>query len=436
MPLLFRRRFHAWIGRLGAAGGFVLHVVTTFGVQWLVLGLALVNAAVVARELGPAGKGTVTLATLVTTSLVLFLGGGLNLANAYYAGSGRIELPRLTANAVAVALLVDGLAAILVAFLFLTGWWQRLLPGMPAGVLLLALAWFPALLLREYFLGVLQGRQRIPAVNLVNLIQALLTPVGTVGFVVGLGWGLIGAVLAVVVAGWAALGLTVWLVRQEGARLRPLWERTLLRTALSYGLRGWLANILQFFNYRLDTFLLNGFVGAAAVGLYSVAVALAEMLWYLPNAVGFVLFPRAAASSAAAMNRLTPRVLAVTLTLTALAAVALAVIGRYLIVLVFSVSFAAAYGPLLALLPGVVLLGGAKVLANDIAGRGFPQYNSLAAGVGLVVTVVGDLLLIPRYGAVGAGLASSAAYTMVFLMALFLYHRVSRRHDETAPDPS
>ncbi|MDW8268399.1 MAG: oligosaccharide flippase family protein, partial [Anaerolineae bacterium] len=359
--------------RLRAAGRFVHHVLTTFGTQWLVLGLALVNAAVVARELGPAGKGTVTLATLVTTSLVLFLGGGLNLANAYYAGSGRVEIPRLTANAVAVALLVNGLAAVLVTGFFLTGWWQRLLPGMPAEILLLALAWFPALLLREYVLGILQGRRRIPTVNLINLTQTLLTLVGTVGFVVGLGWGLVGAMLAVVLAGWMALGLSLGLAQREGARWRPLWNRALLRMTLSYGLRGWLANILQFFNYRLDTFLLNGFVGAAAVGLYSVAVALAEMLWYLPNAVGFVLFPRAAATAAAAMNRFTPRVLAATMALTALAAVALAVFGRPLIVLVFSARFAAAYAALLALLPGAVLMGGAKVLANDIAGRGFPH---------------------------------------------------------------
>lgn len=422
--------------RLPAAGRFVHHVLTTFGTQWLVLGLTLVNAAVVARELGPAGKGTVTLATLVTTSLVLFLGGGLNLANAYYAGSGRVEIPRLTANAVAVALLVDGLAAVLVAGFFLTGWWQRLVPGMPAGILLLALAWFPALLLREYVLGILQGRRRIPAVNLVNLTQTLLTLVGTVGFVMGLGWGLVGAMLAVVLAGWTALGLSLGLAQREGARWRPLWNRALLRMTLSYGLRGWLANILQFFNYRLDTFLLNGFVGAAAVGLYSVAVALAEMLWYLPNAVGFVLFPQAAATAAAAMNRFTPRVLAATMALTALAAVALAVFGRPLIVLVFSARFAAAYAALLALLPGAVLMGGAKVLANDIAGRGFPQHNSLAAGVGLIVTVVGDLLLIPRYGAVGAGLASSAAYAVVFLLTLFLYRRVSRRSAEAVTAPS
>jgi O-antigen/teichoic acid export membrane protein len=419
--------------RLRAAGDFVYHVLTTFGTQWLILGLVLINSAVVARWLGPAGKGTLTLATLVTTSLVLFLGGGLNLAHVYYAGSRQIELPRLTANAVAVALPVNGLTALLVAVGFLTGWWQRLLPTMPAGVLLLALTWFPALLLREYLLGILQGRRRIPAVNLVNLSQAALTLVGTLVLVPGLGWGLVGAVLAVVIAGWTALGLTIGLVRREGARFRPLWDGKLLKVTLSYGLRGWLANILQFFNYRLDTFLLNGFVGAAAVGIYSVAVALAEMLWYLPNAVGFVLFPRAAATPAAVMNRLTPRVLLITMSLTALAAAALAVVGRPLIVLVFSTAFAAAYLPLLALLPGVVLLGGSKVLGNDIAGRGFPQYNSLGAGIGLVVTVIGDVLLIPRYGAVGAGVASSLAYAMVFLIHLTLYRLVSRRTRLPAP---
>ena len=31
--------------------------------------------------------------------------------------------------------------------------------------------------------------------------------------------------------------------------------------------------------------------------------------------------------------------------------------------------------------PGVVLVGGSKVLTNEIAGRGYPEYNSLAAGL-------------------------------------------------------
>ena len=82
---------------------------------------------------------------------------------------------------------------------------------------------------------------------------------------------------------------------------------------------------------------------------------------------------------------------------------------------------------LLALLPGIVLLGGGKVLTNDIAGRGYPQYNSVASGVSLILTVVLDLLLIPRLEVLGASIASTLAYTTIFALAIYFYLTVSRR---------
>jgi O-antigen/teichoic acid export membrane protein len=106
---------------------------------------------------------------------------------------------------------------------------------------------------------------------------------------------------------------------------------------------------------------------------------------------------------------------------------ALALIGRFLIVAIYGPDFAAAYGPLLALLPGIVLLGGAKVLTNEMAGRGYPQYNSIASAAGLAVTLLLDLTLIPRLGVMGAAIASSIAYAGIFVLALIFYGRASRR---------
>jgi O-antigen/teichoic acid export membrane protein len=180
-------------------------------------------------------------------------------------------------------------------------------------------------------------------------------------------------------------------------------------------------------------FILNYFLGPASVGIYAVSVRLAELLWYLPNAVGFVIFPRAAASKPEEMNVFTPRVFRATLGLTALGALGLAFVGRPVINLVFSSAFVGAFIPMLVLLPGVVLLGGAKVLTNELAGRGYPHYNSLNAGLALILTVVLDLVLIPRYGVVGAALASSAAYTTIFFTATGFYLTVSRATKDKSP---
>jgi O-antigen/teichoic acid export membrane protein len=174
-------------------------------------------------------------------------------------------------------------------------------------------------------------------------------------------------------------------------------------------------------------FFVNYFLGPAGVGIYSVSVGIAELLWYLPNAVGFIVFPKAASTQPEVMNLFIPRVFRITLGLTALGAVGLVFLGKQLIHLVFSSSFNSAYFPLVALLPGVVLLGGAKILSNDIAGRGYPQYNSINAGVAAILTVILDLVLIPSYGVLGAALASSIAYGTIFVIALCFHQVVSRR---------
>jgi O-antigen/teichoic acid export membrane protein len=112
----------------------------------------------------------------------------------------------------------------------------------------------------------------------------------------------------------------------------------------------------------------------------------------------------------------------------------LALLGPLLISIVFGPAFSASYAPLLALLPGIVLLGGGKVLTSELAGRGYAHYNSINAGMALVLTVVLDLALIPRLGVTGAAIASTVAYSVIFVTAVFFYLLVSRRSRTAASD--
>ena len=199
-----------------------------------------------------------------------------------------------------------------------------------------------------------------------------------------------------------------------------------MRSTLAFGLKGHVGNVIQFFNYRLDMFIVNYFLGPAGAGLYSVSVRLAELLWYLPNAVGFAIFPKVAATGAEIMNTFTPRVFRMTLGLTVLGALGLALLGKPIIQLVYSSVFEGAYVPMLVLLPGVVLLGGAKVLTNEMAGRGYPLYNSVNTSLTLMVTVLLDWVLIPRFGIIGAALASTIAYITMFVMTIGFHWKVKK----------
>jgi O-antigen/teichoic acid export membrane protein len=402
------------------------NVASTFLVQVFSLFLYFANAAIIARWLGPEGKGMLALALLVPGMLGLLLSGGIDIANVYFAGSRRLDVPSLTANSIAFAVLSTTLGCGVIISLAASGWLKAVVPGVPVWILMIAMLGFPTAMLKSFFSTILQGLQRIITINLINLLQNILTLCLTLLFVIVWKLDLFGALMAPLASG--ALGLLVFgiMLSREGGIFRPRWNYSVVRSTLSFGLRANIGNILQFFNYRLDMLILNCFLGPAKVGIYVVSVKLAELLWYLPNAVSFVIFPKAAATRPEEMNVFTPRVFQITLVLTALGALCLTLVGRPIINFVFSSLFVDAYVPMLVLLPGVVLLGGAKVLTNEIAGRGYPHYNSVNSGLALILTVILDLVLIPRYGVLGAALASSLAYTAIFFTAIGFYLNVSR----------
>ena len=73
------------------------------------------------------------------------------------------------------------------------------------------------------------------------------------------------AVLASSVAAVVILGAC----QPPRSQLRPGWNRLVIKTTLKFGLPGYVANVLQFFNYRLDLFLVNYFLGTRKGYLHS-----------------------------------------------------------------------------------------------------------------------------------------------------------------------
>jgi O-antigen/teichoic acid export membrane protein len=406
---------------------FARQIGSTALTQGITLAAYMATTIVVARQLGPEGKGSVSLILLLPGMLQLVLGMGLNTANIYYAGSNRLPVRRLTQNAVSF-LLLSAIAGFAITIVLSYGpILQFLLPGLSTGYLWLGMIMLPLALASGMFSAVLQGLQRIFTLNVLTVLQMALGLALTVVLVVWLESGIAGAVLATVVAQAVFLALVIRCLVSEGASLRPRWNPEVVRPTLAYGVKGYVGNLLQFFTYRLDVFIVNFFLGPASVGLYAVSVAFAELLWQLPNAAGYVIFPKAANSSSRTMNSITPRVFWGILALSIVGAIGLAVFGKPAIRVLFSAGFLPAYPALLILLPGVVLLGTAKILTNDIAGRGYPHYNSITSAISLIATVALDFVLVPTRGIVGAALASTLAYSLTFAVSVVFYVLVSRR---------
>jgi O-antigen/teichoic acid export membrane protein len=240
----------------------------------------------------------------------------------------------------------------------------------------------------------------------------------------GFGGLLVALVLADVVV---ALGIAVRLAR-SGFFSR--WSRPalrLMRQICGYGMRGQLGGMLSLLNLRLDVAILGALAGPAVLGVYAVASKYAELLRLPGLAVTYVLYPIFAGQDEAVVAARTRALFGKAAALTVLTAIPLALAAGTLLPMLYGRAFTGATVPAWILIAGLLGEGVAGLVTAYLYGIGRPGVNSLAMGAGVLVTVVLDLLLIPRHGAVGAAIASAVAYLTTTATLLFSFHALSTR---------
>jgi O-antigen/teichoic acid export membrane protein len=399
----------------GRGMGLLQASTITFASRVAVFILSLVAGVILARALGPTGRGIYALALLVPSVLVLLANLGVGNALIYYLARRTYDVEKMIGQLISLALLL-GVAAtiVLVAFTALFG--RVALPGVPLNLVLIAGAAIPLGLFFYFCLSFTQGMQAFVAFNSLYLVNAGALVVFLLGLLV-----VPGSVTVAVVAwslSWvptALLGM-FWLSRY--GRLNIRFDRGLSRSLLRFGIVGYLAFITNYLNFRLDTFLVNIFKNATQVGYYAVAVSLAETIWYVSTSAATVLAPRVAAGETQESDDTTARVSRTVFVVSLAAAVLLGLTAPLIIRILFGAGFAPSVAAVWLLLPGVVTLSVARVLSSYLLGRNRQQVDLVASLAGLVVTLALDLLLIPRYGFPGAAAASSVAYTATLAVNL------------------
>lgn len=401
-----------------------VNVVATLGRQLGSGLLQLVLMAVIARAYGPSGNGAYSVALLLPMLLSSFLNLGVGPANVYFLGAGLIH-PRVAwKRTLKIYVLLCSLGLAIgagVIFIFGTKWF----PGLNEDLLWVSLLVFPFSLLLALVSSFFQGLQEFKKFNLALLLQPFATLLLTLLIIIA-GFGglyllvvayLVGVVLTLAVAVRQLLPM-LGEVEQNSNESVPL---------LSYGLKSHLSNIITFLNYKTDLFLINYFVGPLGAGIYVVAVQLVEKLWVLSTAVSAVLLPRLSqlSSDERRKSMLTPLICRWVLLFTFVASLILLAVAPTLIELVFGTQFEGAFPVLAALVPGIVLWAGGRVLANDIASRGKPEITFYISIAVLVTNVTLNFMLIPLAGLVGAGIATSVAYFLDFLAKLLVYVRLT-----------
>jgi O-antigen/teichoic acid export membrane protein len=405
------------------AGRFLLHINLVFVAALVSNTLGFFVAILLARALGPEGRGTAALYQAAVSLGFAFLNLGVSAAAFYYVARQEMSLRQAAQAGLSVSLLAAAVSAIGVAVTAL--FFEGRLEGrdLPYGLVIITI---PAVIQLRLAEGLLRAHGRFTAMNVLELALPLsiLCCLGGVELTSGLtvssavwAWSL--AYLPPLVLAYAVLGREAW--------PRALAPLSLLAKTVRFGGQGQITALIQLLNYRLDVFLILVFVNTSGVGLYTVASSQTEGLWIIANSVAIVLLTSITPADDARAADATPAVCRNTMLVTALGAAGAALIAWLWIPVVFGEAYRDSVLPYLLLLPGTVAIAGAKILGSYVFSRGRPIINAWIALATLLATIPTDIIFIHLFGVPGAALGTTLGYCLTLALSAYAYRALSGR---------
>lgn len=396
--------------------------------------LAFAAGVMVARLLGPGGRGAYGLFVVSAALAQTVLGLGLGNAAVYFINKRQMRPHDVVGATHVVVIAAAALVTLALAVVVPVAGRDVLGAGVSPWLLAAAV---PVLIYATILRVVLQAESRFIEMGAATLVQPL-SLLALVGVAAALGSPRTSLIVGIWIASNAASALfSAWRlgagVLALGAMARPPFGS--VRRLATFGVQGETGNVLQLLNYRLDQYLVRAFVSIAGVGIYAVGVSMTEAVWLIANAVAIVLLPRLAGADEDDVRRMTPLAARTTLVVVAAGAGALALVAPVIVPAFFGHAYDESVHALWFLLPGTVALSGSKVITSYIFSQGRPLVNTGITLVSLAVTLVALLLLVPPYGVHGAAAASSLAYIAHFGAALVAYRRISGENPLTAVVP-
>ncbi len=386
----------------------------------LVIGLS--SGIFIARALGPVGRGEYNLALLVSTFLVFILDMGFSYSVSYFVSSHRFSSNQMLKNAFWAAWILGALGLLIFLLMDRVGAAKFLLgTGILTPSILTVLIFLPSTFFQLYFNVLLLGEGRLLVYNVAPIVAqfAVVVTIGVQYFRSSLtvNWAvflfLMGHVVSI---------LVMLLFRRDffTALEEPFFTLKEIKEILAFSLPAHVAALIQFLNFRLDTFIVNFYLGLGAVGIYTLSGSFAELLWMISRPIGTVLMPRVAASNGPkALGDMVFRSSALAFFATLGASLAIGLTAPWLLPIVYGIKFKASVTLLLFLLPGATIFCYTNVQACYLTGIGKPKINTYISATSLVATVVLDLLLIPRWGVNGAAIASTVSYTLSSFLTVY-----------------
>lgn len=377
----------------------------------------------VARILGPEAKGAYYLLVQMVSIAALFSMFGITNSAVYFVGKEKESRPELYGHFLFLTLLSSTFFIIFIAITsnFLS---DSILKGIPSQYVHIMMYAIPLLMLNQIFLTIILGLNRIIMYNIFEMASYFLLSLNFVIFTVGLRMGIHGAYLSFVVTYFLLNCVFVSLFIKK-IKLHLKWDK--IRDILHYGLRTYLGPICFLLICRIDSFMLNLYSDIRQVGFYSIAVSFAELLPFVPLAVGTILFPKLVSQETHVLNASTAKVIRVLFLFLVLLGLVFFLLGKWIIIFMYGNTYTPSLMPMYILLPGFIFLSLYYLFFSYFNAIGKPEIVAIILVITLIIKFFSSIFAIPRWGMIGAAVTSAVAYVLCGVLFIIMFKIKSQK---------
>ncbi len=194
-----------------------------------------------------------------------------------------------------------------------------------------------------------------------------------------------------------------------------------LRKIFNYLMIVFTCNIIAFLCYRIDYWFVYYFCTPKELGNYIQVSKVVQMFFVFPSILAAVVFPLTAGGNKNKIKELLGSVSRLILIAYTVLCLLLIITGNLLFPFVFGDSFTEMYFVFLFYIPGIISFSSLYILSAYYSGKGRGIVNMKGGLIAMITIIIGDALLLPRFGIAAAAGASSVGYLFYYIYVLRIF---------------
>lgn len=368
------------------------------------------------RSVGAVGQGMVAYYFLVFDLIGTYGNFGITHATTYFYKAGKIPREQISSVNGTYLSINGGILSMLVLICFFT---TSFFSAYSLPLVILGCLYFVSVYFYNLFHEIIVGDENISGMNVMIFICTALK----FGIVVGAFLGNALTVEIYIIAQAASnILMAVLLGFKAKVRFTVWFDTPLLIEEFRFGMIVYLSALFGYLNYRIDQFMIKWMMTETDLGVYSIAVTISELAFFVPTCISAALSGKLYNSSLTEKRT----VLCLTLKFSILACLLVILagsLGAFLIPYVYGSEFVGSIIPTIILLLGTLFASIGKLIAPYYISIGKPVVHMIVAIVISVVNIILNLFTIPLWGIIGAALSSVGSYIVYGMIYIVLLRK-------------